>query len=68
MVYGLLVIQTVGTLGELPQGVYCLDNDRAAIKQQRVAVGALKKVYLAKVITPTAITTSKKRPQADQVQ
>ena len=43
------VVQSVGQLVELPQGVYCIDNDRQG-SRPRVAVGAGKKIYFLRTL------------------
>jgi len=42
--------KTAGQLVELPQGVFCLDNDRQGLKP-RLAVGAASNIYLLKFKT-----------------
>ncbi|ELT97959.1 hypothetical protein CAPTEDRAFT_229222 [Capitella teleta] len=41
-------LNTVGQLVDLPQGVYCLDND-GSLNKPRVAIGASKRVYVVKM-------------------
>lgn len=41
-------LNTVGQLAYLPQGVFCIDNDRQPVKP-RIAVGAASKVYILKM-------------------
>lgn len=50
MVDVVMYLQTVGTLMQLPQGVYCLDNDRQGAKP-KLAVGAACRVYQLKQTT-----------------
>jgi WD40 repeat protein len=42
-------LNSVGQLVELPQGVYCIDNDRQG-SRPRVAVGAGKKIYFLRTL------------------
>jgi len=46
--------QSTGQLVELPQGVYCIDNDRIGVKPA-MAVGAAKKIYVIRMATSQAM-------------
>lgn len=47
MFYNVLwdMLQTTGMLVDLPQGVYCIDNDRIGLSP-RIAIGANRYIYL----------------------